>query len=468
MALPFPLKSSVCIALFLVTTLLTARQNILYAASQKNEPAEASVPPGEVIETPPLSHTDLTLDEFEKMRKDEKERLQNKINQNRIKIEELQVSLETHHEEIEKKERQKHSILSEIEDLDNRLNEMGQKYAEQQAEVEQQQQHLEELESRLTETKQKSDAALSHMKQRIAAFYKLGKIDLINITFSSKSFPELLRFNDSFQSVIAYDHRIMSEYRATIDSLEENRRSITLGKSLLEELRKATETKEEEIKKTREEKKELLAQINDEKELHEQAVSEAQKATSQLAYRLLSLQKKEEMFDQGFYLNKGRHIAPVKGTVIHLFNETTVNQFGISRKLSGIAIDAIDGSRIRAIFDGKVIFSGYLQGYGNAIIIDHGYNYYTVTSRIETLIGQKGAEVRKGDIIGIMGSTATITERGLYFEIRFKDTPLDPLQWLDPGKLSFADGTLGNVGNVGNVGKDGKNPKPKDSESLSQ
>ena len=87
--------------------------------------------------------------------------------------------------------------------------------------------------------------------------------------------------------------------------------------------------------------------------------------------------------------------------------------------------------------DGEVTFSGYLRGFGNTVIIHHGFEYYTVTSRIEKILVKKGQKVKQGQSIGVMGDTATLFDEGLYFEIRHGSESEDPLLWLNPDKLTI-------------------------------
>jgi len=92
---------------------------------------------------------------------------------------------------------------------------------------------------------------------------------------------------------------------------------------------------------------------------------------------------------------------------------------------------------VKAIFEGTVNFAGYLHGYGNTLIIDHGFQYYTVVARMETLLKKEGDAVKTEEEIGIMGETATLIEEGLYVEIRHGTKTEDPLLWLDKNKLSL-------------------------------
>ena len=109
---------------------------------------------------------------------------------------------------------------------------------------------------------------------------------------------------------------------------------------------------------------------------------------------------------------------------------------GVESVSTGITLEAPDGTKVKAIFDGTVHYAGYLRGYGNTIIINHGYQYYSVISRAETLLKEEGDTVMTGEDIAVMGETATLVEEGLYFEIRHDTATLDPLLWLDKNKLS--------------------------------
>jgi septal ring factor EnvC (AmiA/AmiB activator) len=132
----------------------------------------------------------------------------------------------------------------------------------------------------------------------------------------------------------------------------------------------------------------------------------------------------------------------VSGTVITTFNQEIVNRLGITRKAPGIAIMAPDRTDVFAIADGTVIFSGYLRGYGNTVIIHHGFEYYTVTSRLGTISAQKEQHIKSGDIIGQVSETAMLIDEGLYFEIRHRKKPQDPLQWLSKSDLQLSDNLL--------------------------
>lgn len=105
----------------------------------------------------------------------------------------------------------------------------------------------------------------------------------------------------------------------------------------------------------------------------------------------------------------------------------------------GVDMPATRGTPICASMGGRVIFSGYAGGYGLTIEIEHRNNYITKYAHNSALFVKKGDFVKKGQIIGLVGSTGNSTGPHLHFEIRSRDVPLDPLDFLPKNEdLEFA------------------------------
>ncbi len=283
--------------------------------------------------------------------------------------------------------------------------------------------------------REKHNTVKTHLESRINAYYKMGRIGVINVAFSAQTLPDLLTFHDDFQYLLKYDKKLINNYRDSINQLESTKKSLVLEQELLNDFMQQAKTEEESINFIKQEKETLLAQIKSQVKLHNQAIFEMEKAVRDLTSSLTILESRERLLDQGFLLRKGKHPAPVDGVVITQFNQMSQNKMGISKKSTGISIKAADGSKLRAIYDGTVVFAGYFRGYGNTVIIDHGYNFFTITSRIEKITVSKGQKVKTGDIIGISGNTATIIEDGVHFEIKKERKSVNPLLWIDPKNL---------------------------------
>jgi len=124
--------------------------------------------------------------------------------------------------------------------------------------------------------------------------------------------------------------------------------------------------------------------------------------------------------------------SSLKGKLPWPVNGRLVQKFGSPRSDSvwdGVLIDAKEGADIRAVNSGKVVYAEWLRGYGLLIIIDHGQGYMTLYAFNQSLYKRNGETVNAGDIIASVGQSGGRSQSGLYFGIRKKGTPIDPLEW---------------------------------------
>lgn len=97
---------------------------------------------------------------------------------------------------------------------------------------------------------------------------------------------------------------------------------------------------------------------------------------------------------------------------------------------TGLDIDGHTGAPIKAAESGKVSFSGYINGYGNVVIIEHAGGYSTVYGHNSSNLVKEGQVVKKGEIIARLGSTGNTTGSHLHFEVRENGKPVNPLNYL--------------------------------------
>ena len=96
----------------------------------------------------------------------------------------------------------------------------------------------------------------------------------------------------------------------------------------------------------------------------------------------------------------------------------------------GMDFTGSEGSGIFATGDGVIIESGYsFYGYGNRIIIDHGYGYKTVYAHLKKILVDDDQKVKRGDIIGTLGNTGRSTGAHLHYEVRLHNKPKNPINY---------------------------------------
>jgi murein DD-endopeptidase MepM/ murein hydrolase activator NlpD len=125
--------------------------------------------------------------------------------------------------------------------------------------------------------------------------------------------------------------------------------------------------------------------------------------------------------------SSGDLLRPVDAPITSGFGYRTHPVLGTERLHTGIDFGASEGTPIVAAADGTVESAGYLGGYGNAVIIDHGGDEATLYAHQSRLAVSAGAEVSRGQLIGYVGSTGLSTGPHLHFELRINGEPVDPM-----------------------------------------
>ena len=110
-------------------------------------------------------------------------------------------------------------------------------------------------------------------------------------------------------------------------------------------------------------------------------------------------------------------------------------RFGMARadgriRSEGIVIDSTLGTPVTAVASGIVIYAQWLEGYGNTLIIDHGDEVISLYARCDLLYKRENDPVEAGEVIASVGVGGDDLQAGLYFEIRVRSEPVDPMRWL--------------------------------------
>ena len=117
---------------------------------------------------------------------------------------------------------------------------------------------------------------------------------------------------------------------------------------------------------------------------------------------------------------------PVAGKVIYKFGK---KRPATGTRWKGIFIKAKEGNKVYAVAKGQIVFSDWLTGYGNIIIINHGKGYMSLYGNNQSLLKQANEIVQAGDVIAIVGNSGGNKSNGVYYELRKNSKPFNPLSW---------------------------------------
>ena len=99
----------------------------------------------------------------------------------------------------------------------------------------------------------------------------------------------------------------------------------------------------------------------------------------------------------------------------------------------GLDFVGVTHEKIISPSSGKVVLAGRFSDYGKAIVIDHGYGITTRYGHLHSVKVKPGQIVKKGEVIALQGSTGRSTGQHLHYEVRYKNTPLNPKRFLEAG-----------------------------------
>ncbi len=119
---------------------------------------------------------------------------------------------------------------------------------------------------------------------------------------------------------------------------------------------------------------------------------------------------------------KGKLPLPVEGQIDSDFKNTDNRQ--------AIFIKTAEGQQVKSIFDGKVVFSNWMRGFGFLTIVNHGNGYMSLYGHNQSLLKKPGDKIKAGEVLAVSGASGNTLEPGVYFEIRHNGNTLNPLAWL--------------------------------------
>ena len=307
--------------------------------------------------------------------------------------------------------------------------ERDQRLAELDGRIEQFNAQLRELESTVSE----ADAAVDQRKQQLAEALRGSQSIAANSTLQT-----LLHQDDPAQAqrLAVFREYLFRAQRQQIDiatrylhGVEEARIKALQDRNWLNHIRNKATSQRDSYARDVQAKR---VQIDDIDVVLQQTTRTVAQLRDDQA-RLQNLMDELESMQRGgsgyFAALQGEYQLPVTGDIrAHFGDEKSVGKL----RWEGLFIAAKSGKSVRALADGEVVYSDWLQGFGMLVILDHGDGYMTLYGGNRTVNVENGTWVESGATIATVGDSGGQNTSGLYFEIRHNASALDPEDWLNP------------------------------------
>jgi septal ring factor EnvC (AmiA/AmiB activator) len=271
-------------------------------------------------------------------------------------------------------------------------------------------------------------ADLPELHRRLVDLYKLGHGGYLRLLLSTSDVRRIGHAVRTVAMLAKSDRDRVEGRRRQLADLQNARATLEARESQLAALRETAKAAEMATSRAVQERNALIRQIDARRDLTARLAGELQLAHERLQQTLSALPSagpasQPAVLPLGPF--RGDLDWPADGPVRRRFRDAP----GEPPTSSGIEIGAGEGSPVRAVHEGTVVFADTFTGFGNLVILGHDAQNLTLYGHLLDVPVTRGARVAKGDVIGSVGISPA-GGAGLYFELRVDARPVDPLQWL--------------------------------------
>ena len=339
-------------------------------------------------------------------------------------------------------------------------------YEERQAALNETISRIDENENKLVEVTAELNAKHGVLENRVRDIYINGQISYLDVLFGAQDFGDFLTRMDLLKRVMSRDAELVAEVLQYKNEIVEVGKQLEADRRIQEELAaKAEAAKDVQLEKVAKQQAlidlmqndkdvydrqydEMIASSNEVARLiqeskyraeaeaeaqRRQAEAEAQRQAAAEAGNLVVIDEGDGGNGDDYVMpptGGGGMIWPLSGPITSEFGWRTHPIFGNARFHSGLDIGGDYGLPIHAAQSGVVIEAGWIGGYGNTVMIDHGGGISTLYGHNESLAVSVGQHVNQGDVIAYCGSTGNSTGPHCHFEVRLGGEPVSPWDYL--------------------------------------
>jgi len=361
---------------------------------------------------PAMSQTSDPLADF----KEEKYALEQEMKEQKAKIRQTDAQLKTFQGQLATVEAGINKAEKELESADIQLQVASNQLAD--------------TTQKLEETQVKLEHRAKSFQERLRATYVNGQVTVLDVFFEATSMDDFLSRFYYLEQIMDYDMDTLDAIEQTKAQVEEQKAQQEEKKVTLEALKQSKEDAVTELTSQKKEKATLVAAAEQDKATAQKAYAEMEAESKAIAAQIKKLQ--EELAKKNTPAYTGKYLWPLSGyyKVTSDYGMRYHPILKVNKKHTGIDISAPNGTPIMAAGDGTVIIAQYNSAYGNMVIIDHGGGISTLYGHMSSIGVSVGNSVKKGDVIGKVGSTGWSTGNHLHFEVRKNGSDVNPWNYV--------------------------------------
>ena len=333
------------------------------------------------------------------------------------------------------------SIIETLEDLQFGLKKKAHELEEVQKKRAEVERELQEFEVLFEAEKARLAAHRVLARKRLRALSSLERAEELYLAFSAEGFTDLLRRERLLERLAGDDRERVREYKDALAHFRRSELELRRRRDELARVELEIATAKTQIEQDQSDRRELLRRVDEEREYYEKYHSELRRRSKEVAKKIATL---DGWTGHGWFDgHKGKYRTPFRNALVKQpYGYKVHPRFGTKVLHRGITFHPgklkkrADGTPVKklavhAIYQGKVIYAGWLSGYGSTVIVDHAKGYYTLYAGLNRIKVEQGEVIDGRETIGYLGGGGrALRHAELYFEIRVEGQPVNPEPWL--------------------------------------
>ena len=347
----------------------------------------------------------------------QKEEVENKIEETNTKLEYVQSELSATMLKVQETE-------DKIIEYENDIEELGEKMNTLQASIDEANQSLQIASQNYEE---KSDL----LAKRLVAIYEAGDTQYLDVLLNSKSITDFISKYYIVQEIAEYDSILINQIEEEKNNIEQTRQKLENEQSEIRILKSRSEQTSVVLSNMKTLQQSYIKQLSEGEKVLQEQITAFKKEQAEIEAQILLATNN---IDADIQYTGGEMLWPVaiSGTAItsgYGVREHPIQ--GIVKEHTGIDIGNTPlGAPVVAAADGIVTYGGWLGGYGNCVMINHGDGVVTLYGHGNKILTSVNTEVKQGDVIMEVGSTGNSTGPHLHFEVRVNGNYTNPLSYV--------------------------------------